>query len=115
MKIPLLRRLQAAFLLPVFLFSTLAPLLSGVPQLMNYQGRVTVAGTNFDGTGWFKFSLVDAGANQNKTATATCTISSSGRVSGVMLISGGNGYTSVPTVTFEGTGTGAVATATMSG
>lgn len=32
----------------------------GVPQLINYQGRVTVSGTNFDGTGQFKFSLVDS-------------------------------------------------------
>jgi hypothetical protein len=28
------------------------------PQLMNYQGRVAVDGTNFDGTGLFKFALV---------------------------------------------------------
>jgi hypothetical protein len=30
-----------------------------VPGIINYQGRVTVAGTNFDGTGLFKFSLVN--------------------------------------------------------
>lgn len=39
----------------------LAPtLLAQVPQLLNYQGRVTVGATNFDGTGSFKFALVDA-------------------------------------------------------
>lgn len=31
-----------------------------VPQLINYQGRVAVQGVNFDGTGQFKFALVDA-------------------------------------------------------
>ncbi len=29
-----------------------------VPQLINYQGRVAVGGTNFDGSGQFKFALV---------------------------------------------------------
>ncbi len=32
---------------------------SQVPQLINYQGRVTVGGTNFNGTGQFKFRLLD--------------------------------------------------------
>lgn len=30
-----------------------------VPQMINYQGRVAVNGTNFDGTGQFKFAIVD--------------------------------------------------------
>lgn len=30
-----------------------------VPQLISYQGRVAVNGTNFDGTGLFRFALVD--------------------------------------------------------
>ena len=40
----------------------------GVPQLMNYQGRVTVAGTNFNGTGYFKFSLVDGASQEDVPA-----------------------------------------------
>jgi len=32
-----------------------------VPQLINYQGRVAVGGTNFDGPGQFKFALVNGG------------------------------------------------------
>ncbi len=36
-----------------------------VPQLLNFQGRVAVNGTNFDGTGLFRFALV----NSNGTAT----------------------------------------------
>ncbi len=31
-----------------------------VPRILNHQGRIAVAGTNFDGTGQFKFALVDA-------------------------------------------------------
>jgi len=31
-----------------------------IPQLINYQGRVAVNGTNFDGSGQFKFALVNA-------------------------------------------------------
>src|SRR5665213_3180157 len=30
-----------------------------VPQLISYQGRVSVAGVNFNGTGSFSFALVD--------------------------------------------------------
>jgi len=30
-----------------------------VPQLINYQGRIVTAGTNFNGTGQFKFALVN--------------------------------------------------------
>ncbi len=30
-----------------------------VPQILNYQGRVAVNGTNFDGTGQFQFAFVD--------------------------------------------------------
>ncbi len=37
-----------------------ASLPAQVPSVLNYQGRVAVGGTNFDGTGQFKFALVDA-------------------------------------------------------
>ena len=36
------------------------PLAAQVPPLLNYQGRVAVSGVNFDGTGLFKFALVNA-------------------------------------------------------
>jgi hypothetical protein len=36
------------------------PLSAQVPQLINYQGRVVVGTTNFNGTGSFKFALVNA-------------------------------------------------------
>jgi hypothetical protein len=46
----------------VLLFCTLlAPFASAqVPTMVNYQGRVAVGGTNFDGAGQFKFALVNA-------------------------------------------------------
>jgi hypothetical protein len=31
-----------------------------VPQILNYQGRVSVNGTNFDGTGQFQFAMVNS-------------------------------------------------------
>ena len=36
-----------------------------VPQLLNYQGRITVGGTNYDGAGQFKFALVNANGSTN--------------------------------------------------
>ena len=48
-----------------FILILAATLVSGtlraqVPKLVNYQGRVAVNGVNFDGTGQFKFALVNA-------------------------------------------------------
>ena len=37
-----------------------SPLIAEVPGLINYQGHVVVGGTPYDGTGEFKFALVDA-------------------------------------------------------
>ena len=36
-----------------------APLQAQVPQIIGYQGRVAVDGVNFDGSGQFKFALVN--------------------------------------------------------
>jgi hypothetical protein len=33
---------------------------AAVPQMLNHQGRIAVAGVNFDGSGQFKFALVNA-------------------------------------------------------
>ena len=56
------RALAALVVLSSFL---LAPgSFSQVPQLLNYQGRVTVIGTNFNGTGQFKFALVNGNGTQ---------------------------------------------------
>ena len=42
-----------------------AHLEAAIPKIINYQGRVIVGNANFNGTGEFKFSLVD------NTGTAT--------------------------------------------
>lgn len=36
-----------------------------VPQIINYQGRITVGGTNYDATGLFKFALVNTAGSVN--------------------------------------------------
>jgi hypothetical protein len=48
----------ARTLIPLLLAAT--ALQAQVPQLINYQGRVAVNGVGFDGSGQFKFALVDA-------------------------------------------------------
>src|ERR1039458_2781661 len=67
-----------------------------------YQGRVTDNGTNFAGTGQFKFALVTS-TNYNHQATATANLSGT-FVTSYNLISGGSGYASAPTVTVSGGG-----------
>jgi hypothetical protein len=42
------------------LLFTAAMLHAQVPQLLNYQGRVAVGTTNFNGSGSFRFALVNA-------------------------------------------------------
>ena len=39
---------------------TLSTASAAPPCILNHQGRITVSGTNFDGTGHFKFALVNA-------------------------------------------------------
>ena len=86
-----------------------------VPQLINYQGRVAVAGVNFDGTGQFRFAIVDQGTNTSVQATATATVTS-GFVTSITVTNGGSGYTSAPSVTLSGGGgSGATVTANLTG
>lgn len=46
-----------------------------VPQLLSYQGRVTVGGTNFDGTGQFKFALMDGAGSTTYWSSGDSTVS----------------------------------------
>ena len=70
---------------------------------------------NFDGTGQFRFAIVDQGTNTSVQATATATVTS-GFVTSITVDSGGSGYTSTPAVTLNGGGgSGATATANLSG
>jgi N-acetylneuraminic acid mutarotase len=42
-----------------------ASLSAQVPSMLNYQGRIAVSGVNFDGTGQFKFALVNTDGTQS--------------------------------------------------
>ncbi|MGH7972092.1 MAG: hypothetical protein ACREIC_25545, partial [Limisphaerales bacterium] len=80
-----------------------------------YQGRVMDNGTNFTGAGQFKFALVTS-TNGNHSAMATANTPSGGYITGYTVTSGGNGYVTAPTVTvFGGGGSGAAATAHLTG
>ena len=86
-----------------------------VPQLLNYQGRVAVGATNFDGAGAFRFALVNAGVNASVQATATA-VRTGGFITSVTVTNGGAGYGVAPVVTLSGGGgTGATAQATVAG
>jgi len=53
------RNLFLAQLLGLSLLLGAFNLCAAVPQVLNHQGRVSVGGKNFDGSGQFKFALVD--------------------------------------------------------
>lgn len=46
-----------------------------VPQVISYQGRVTVCGTNFDGTGQFQFALVNGTGSATYWSNGVSTVS----------------------------------------
>jgi len=47
----------AAMAIVALLLAAISNVLGDVPGIISYQGRVTVDGTNFTGTGWFKFAI----------------------------------------------------------
>ena len=57
------------------LFAIAATAHAQVPGIINYQGRVTVGGTNFDGTGQFQFALVNTDASQTFWSNGTGIVS----------------------------------------
>jgi hypothetical protein len=65
-----------------------------VPQMINYQGRVTVSGTNFTGTGQFKFALVNTNGSQTFWSNDGTSVGGSEPTNAVS-ISVGNGLYSV--------------------
>src|SRR5271165_4206494 len=84
-----------------------------VPGIINYQGRVSVSGTNFNGTGQFEFALMDGGSNVAVRATASVNSFDGSRgIAVIGIFNSGLDYTSNPHVTItDSTGTGAVAVA----
>jgi hypothetical protein len=91
-----------------------AALWAQVPQMIGYQGRVLVSGTNYTGNGQFKFALLDAGVtNIGVRATASAVVIS-GSISLINVINGGSNYISPPVVTItDPTGSGALAAAVV--
>src|SRR5687768_15494561 len=62
---PRLRVQDSVFLsLLLALFGLLPPAMAQVPPLLNFQGRVKVGSADFNGTGQFKFALVNNGGSQ---------------------------------------------------
>lgn len=98
----------------LLILSWVVPTRAGVPQRINYQGRVAVGGTNFDGSGKFKFALVDGGAQvvpETRQATATAVVVDGG-IRTIAVLDGGAGYINAPSVEIrdkEGFGAAAVA------
>jgi hypothetical protein len=89
--------------------------LAQVPQIVSYQGRVAVGALNFEGSGGFKFALVNGGPGSSVQATALA-VRFASLITAVNVTNAGAGYESAPTVSFSGGGgTGAAATATISG
>ena len=52
--------MKTKFLFVFYLWTLVGELRAQVPNLVNYQGRVAVGTANFEGTGQFKFALVNA-------------------------------------------------------
>jgi hypothetical protein len=50
---------RALFLLVTIIWQTTVNVRAQVPQLINYQGRLSVGGVNFNGVGQFNFALVN--------------------------------------------------------
>jgi hypothetical protein len=83
--------------------------------VLNYQGRIAVNGTNFTGTGQFKFALVNVGTNTSVQATGSGIVNF-GFLVNIVVNNGGSGYSTPPAITItDGTGTGAAAYTQISG
>lgn len=61
---PIMLSKKLLYLLPLLAFLIVRPASAQVPSTLNYQGRVAVSGTNFSGTGYFKFALVNSNGSQ---------------------------------------------------
>lgn len=101
-----------ALVIPIWLACTQMAMAQNT--VFTYQGRVRVSGSDFNGTGRFKFALVTS-TNNSRQATATANLSGP-FVVGYNVTFSGNGYVTAPAVTISGGGgSGATAHATISG
>ncbi len=89
----------------VLLFPAATALHAQVPQLINYQGRVAVNGVNFDGSGQFRFAIVNAaGTTSYWSNDGTSTAGSEPAAAVTLFASNGNysvllGDTTLPNMT----------------
>ena len=92
--------LKSAFLaITALVFGSLTTI-AQTSQVLNYQGRIAVNGTNFTGTGQFKFALVSANTNVSAPATASGT-AFYGYLVHLSVNNGGYGYITPPAVTIS--------------
>jgi N-acetylneuraminic acid mutarotase len=86
---------------------------AGVPGTINYQGRVAVQGVNFNGTGLFKFAIVEDNPF-TQAATATAVVGAGGSIDSINITNSGSGYfAGVPLVSIQGAGSGTTAVAQL--
>lgn len=67
-------------------FLLCAPLLAQVPQIINYQGRIAVGMVNFEGTGQFKFALVNGNGSTTYWSNDGSSVAGSEPLAAVNLI-----------------------------
>jgi hypothetical protein len=90
----------------VCLFSLSCVLIAGtlsaqqVPGLLNYQGRVSSGGTNFDGTGQFRFALVDGTGAATYWSNGVGTVSLPVTKGLYSTVLGDTGMASIPSSVF---------------
>jgi len=112
-------KLLSYILATCFLIADGLHTVSAQSTMFTYQGRVLDNGTNFTGTGRFKFALIVTTNSAVFPATATATIDpppGGGGIVSYSVVSGGKGYFTVPTVTItDGGGSGATAIAHLGG
>lgn len=95
-------RMNLLFLSTTFALACAAAF-AGMPPTLHYQGKVTVDGQPFDGTGLFQFALVDDGTENVRPARATAIVTN-GFVTSVTVDDAGNGYDAAPRVSLDGGG-----------
>ncbi len=92
------------------LISSFVVSFAAVPQLINHQGRMAVNGTNFEGSGQFKFALVNADStttywSNDGTSTAgsqpTAAVSLTVTKGLYAVLLGDTGMTTLPTSVFD--------------
>jgi len=91
---------RKAIVLCLLSFALAAAAQAQVPQMINYQGRITIGGTNFDGTGWFKFALVDGAGATTYWSTGADAVSVPVTKGSYAVLLGDAGMTPIPVAIF---------------